>query len=210
MRREDVIGYAFILATALLPGPAGAQQSQNMTWCKNLPPNRVSRDLQISSCTTVILSGTEPALNLTFAFWFRGYAYQLKAQYNLAIADYSEFIRQQPTLPLGWSFRCEARASIGQFDAALSDCNEALRLRANHASSFDSRGFAYFKMGKYDLAISDYSVAWNLSPRGDILYGRGLAKLKKGDTTGGNADIEAAKKTLGFDIVEQSDRYGVK
>ena len=41
------------------------------------------------------------------------------------------------------------------------------------------------------------------------LYGRGLAKLKKGDTTGGNTDIGAAKK-IQSNIGETFARYGVQ
>jgi hypothetical protein len=41
------------------------------------------------------------------------------------------------------------------------------------------------------------------------LYGRGLAKLRKGDTTGGNADIAAAK-TIEADIVGEFARYDVQ
>jgi hypothetical protein len=39
--------------------------------------------------------------------------------------------------------------------------------------------------------------------------GRGLAKLKKGDTSGGNADIAAAK-AIETNIVEDFARYGAQ
>jgi hypothetical protein len=41
------------------------------------------------------------------------------------------------------------------------------------------------------------------------LYGRALARLKKGDTTGGSADIAAAK-ALDANIVGDFARYGVQ
>jgi len=41
------------------------------------------------------------------------------------------------------------------------------------------------------------------------LYGRGLAKLKKGDTADGDADISAAK-AIEAKIVEEFARYGVQ
>jgi hypothetical protein len=41
-----------------------------------------------------------------------------------------------------------------------------------------------------------------------LLYGRGFAKRKKGDTRG-NADIAAAK-AIRADIVEEYDGYGLK
>jgi hypothetical protein len=43
----------------------------------------------------------------------------------------------------------------------------------------------------------------------DSLYGRGIAKLRKGDTSGGNADIAAAK-AIKPGVVEDFTRYGVK
>ena len=41
------------------------------------------------------------------------------------------------------------------------------------------------------------------------LYGRGLAKLKTGDTTGGDTDIAAAK-AIEANIVGDFARYGVQ
>jgi hypothetical protein len=41
------------------------------------------------------------------------------------------------------------------------------------------------------------------------LYGRGVAKLKKGDSNAGNSDIAAAK-AIQADIAEEFARYGVK
>jgi TPR repeat len=65
-------------------------------------------------------------------------------------------------------------------------------------------------MGQWDSAIDDYSSALQSDPKlASSLYGRGLAKLKKGDTTGGDADIAAAK-TIEVNIVEEFARYGVE
>jgi tetratricopeptide (TPR) repeat protein len=68
----------------------------------------------------------------------------------------------------------------------------------------------YLKMGQWDSAIDDYSSALRLDPKlASSLYGRGLAKLKKGDTTDGNADIAEAK-AIEANIVEDFARYGVQ
>jgi tetratricopeptide (TPR) repeat protein len=83
-------------------------------------------------------------------------------------------------------------------------------LEPNVAATFDSRGLTYLKMGQWDLAIDDYSSALRFDPKmASSLYGRGLAKLRKGDTTGGNADIAAAK-TIEADIVGEFARYDVQ
>ena len=74
----------------------------------------------------------------------------------------------------------------------------------------DSRGLTYLKMGQWDSAIEDYNEALRIDPKlASSLYGRGLAKLKTGDTTGGNTDIAAAK-AIEANIVGDFARYGVR
>jgi len=68
----------------------------------------------------------------------------------------------------------------------------------------------YLKMGQWDSAIDDYNEALQFNPKlASSLYGRGLAKLKKGDTTGGDADIAAAK-AIEANIAADFARYGVQ
>jgi tetratricopeptide (TPR) repeat protein len=74
----------------------------------------------------------------------------------------------------------------------------------------DSRGLIYLKMGQFDSAIADYSSALRLEPKmASALYGRGLARLKKGDSAGGNADVTAAKN-LEKAIVDDFAKYGLR
>ena len=56
----------------------------------------------------------------------------------------------------------------------------------------------------------DYNSALQLEPTlASALYGRGLAKLKKGDKVGSDADISAAKK-IQAKIGDDFTRYGTK
>ena len=74
------------------------------------------------------------------------------------------------------------------------------------------RGFAYLKLGQLDKALADYDAAFALTKsadHADWLYVRGVAKLKKGDATGGNADIASAK-AMKSDIAEEYATYGIK
>jgi tetratricopeptide (TPR) repeat protein len=67
----------------------------------------------------------------------------------------------------------------------------------------------YLKMGQFDSAISDYNAALRIVPKmASALYGRGLARLKKGDATGGNADLASAVK-LEKTVADEFSRYGV-
>jgi hypothetical protein len=57
--------------------------------------------------------------------------------------------------------------------------------------------------------MADYSDALDVNPKlASSLYGRGWARLKKGDRRG-SADIAAAKAING-DIAAEFARYGVK
>ena len=59
-----------------------------------------------------------------------------------------------------------------------------LSLQPNDAATFDSRGLIYLKMGRFDSAIEDYSSALRIEPKlASAFYGRGLARIKKGDAT---------------------------
>jgi tetratricopeptide (TPR) repeat protein len=83
-------------------------------------------------------------------------------------------------------------------------------MQPNDAATYDSRGLTYLKMGQFDSAIEDYSSALRFEPKmASALYGRGLAKLKKGDEAGGNADLSAAK-VIKATIAEDFARYGVQ
>ena len=107
-----------------------------------------------------------------------------------------------------WNSRCWARAMTGQLEQALSDRNELLRLRTD-PYTLDSRGLVPLKLGHYDAAISDYDAVLKSVPDfPDSLYGRGIAKRKKGDAAGGDADLSRAK-ALRIEIVTIA-RYGIK
>jgi hypothetical protein len=65
-------------------------------------------------------------------------------------------------------------------------------------------------MGQWDSAVADYDSALRLDPRLTAsLYGRGLARLNRGDRSGGNTDIAAAK-AIKPAIDEEFAHYGVQ
>ena len=140
----------------------------------------------------------------------RGLAYADKGDLDRAIADYSEAIRLDPKYGAAYNNRGDAYKAKGEIDRAIADYSEAIRLVPNNFSYVRDRGNALYLAGKYDLAIADYDKLIQFDPKaGDGLYGRGMAKLKKGDNAGGNADIAAAKD-LEVDIAEQFAKYGIK
>jgi tetratricopeptide (TPR) repeat protein len=141
----------------------------------------------------------------------RAAGYFTKGDYDLAIADYNEAIRLDPKNFGYWNARCWTRAVAARdLQQALADCTESLRLKPDDANTMDSHGFVYLRLNRLDDAIADYDAGLKINPRiAASLYGRGIAKLRKGDTAAGQADIAAAKAAKA-EIAEEFAKYGVK
>jgi tetratricopeptide (TPR) repeat protein len=147
------------------------------------------------------------------SFYNRGYTYSHKGDHERAVADYTTGIELDAGKSRLWGQRCWSRMVVGkQLQEALEDCNKASSLSPTIPQILGYRGFVYLKLGQFDKALADYDAAFALTKipdHADWLYGRGVTKLKKGDTAGGNADIAKAK-TIKADIAEEYAMYGVK
>jgi len=181
---------SFLLVGAWLT-TAGAQSSGNA--CFNTDAG-TSLDLRIDGCTTLIQSGGLPQDSLAVAHQNRGTAYLGKGDNERAIEDYGQAIRLDPGDANALNGRCWLRAALGQLQAALVDCNESLRLRPNSSNSLDSRGFVYLRLSRWDDALADADAALRANARNAwALFERGIAKSRKGDLAGGDADIAASR-----------------
>ena len=128
------------------------------------------------------------------AFHNRGLVLMKKGEFGRAIAENTIAIELEPDNAMFWEGRCLSRM-IGaiELDDAIADCTRSLRVRRD-ASAFRTRGFVYLKMGEIEKSIADFDTALLMIPQWDEAhYGRGLAKLLRGDSAGGQADIAAAK-----------------
>ncbi len=149
----------------------------------------------------------------------RGEIYLDSGEYDLAIVDFNQAIRYSPNFAMGWNNRCRAFAAIGQLEAALRDCDKAIKIKptfVNHmvvsgdVSGYQDRALVHLKAGRFHEAIADYNDALGLTPgNSEALYGRGLAKLKNGDSAGGESDIASAK-SINSKITDTFARLGVK
>jgi tetratricopeptide (TPR) repeat protein len=147
-------------------------------------------------------------------FFQLGYTYEFLPEFDaaLAVKAYDQAINLDATYPWALNNRCYVKAILGD-PSAIADCNKALRQMQNF-ETYDSRGFAYLKLNQLDNAIADYDTAltkFQVSQGFEAysLYGRGIAKLRKGDVAGGNADIAAALER-DRDMAGKMAKMGVK
>jgi tetratricopeptide (TPR) repeat protein len=147
------------------------------------------------------------------AFYNRGFTFSHKGDHERAIADYTIGIGLDSKNPRLWGQRCWSRAVTGsQLKDAIEDCNKARDLAPKIPQILAYRGLVYLKLGQSEQAVADYDAALALTRNPDNaewLYVRGVAKLRKGDTNSGNADIERAR-TIKADIADEYAKYGVK
>ena len=145
------------------------------------------------------------------AAYNRGYAHFARREYQLAIADYSRAIELDGRMAWAYTNRCLTRTVVGQdLPAALADCDEALRLQPDNLQTRESRGFIFLKRGENDIALREYDSALRTDPNRPLaLYGRGLARIAKGDVKAGEADRVAARSLMpGVDT--EFSTYGLK
>jgi tetratricopeptide (TPR) repeat protein len=143
------------------------------------------------------------------AFYSRGNAYSNKAQHERAVADFSQAIALNPEYASAFNSRCYEQAILGRTAQALADCNTSLRLRPGDAPTLDSRAFTYLKTRQWDKAVADYDAVLRINPtQAGSLFGRGVAKLRQGNATGGNADLAAAKASQA-DIAAEMKAIGI-
>jgi tetratricopeptide (TPR) repeat protein len=163
----------------------------------------------LALCTTV-----NAQINLqqkADAYYDLGVANTILGNYESAIGNYDAVISLDPNYDQAYSDRCWVRAVIGrELERALVDCNQVLRLNPNNIHVFDHRGFTYLKLGKFDRSIADYDTLLKHEPNmASSLYGRGLAKQKMGNRSGGDIDIAAAK-VIQANIADQFAKYGIQ
>jgi tetratricopeptide (TPR) repeat protein/predicted aspartyl protease len=140
-------------------------------------------------------------------------AYLRTANFEAATRLYDRWLAAFPRDPnIGQvaGFRCNARAGWGQeLEAGLADCDFALRQDGKLSPVMQNRGVILLRMGRLDEAIAQFDAAIGVQPRSALaLFGRGLAKLRKGSKAEGDADIAAASD-ISPSVVQEARRFGL-
>jgi tetratricopeptide (TPR) repeat protein len=196
-----------VLAAALGSGPAAGQSDFVARACNG--QEDVSLNDRLAFCNAIIVKPGVPPVALANAYNNRGGVYYYKGDLKRALTEYDRAIALNPKSSSAFNNRCWARAVVGMAREAVEDCTQALAIEPGVGNTHENRGFAYLKLAEYDYAVDDYQEALKLDgERADLLYGRGLARVRSGDVSG-EADIEAAKK-LNAKIVDEFKSYGLE
>ena len=147
---------------------------------------------------------------LVGAYGSRAETYAVMGQHDLAMADTEAIFRLVPDSAAPYAFRCHIRAAMKtELDAALADCNEAAKHDARDTQVLEASGFVQFRLGHLKEAAANYDAALSRNSRlAGALFMRGIIKLRGEDTSGGNADIAAAKD-IEPAIADRFAEYGV-
>lgn len=105
-----------------------------------------------------------------------------KGEYDRAISDFSEAIRQNPKNADAFNNRGFACLEKGASAQAIADFSKAIDLGLDSMGLYVNRATAYSSIGEHDRAISDYNQAEKLDPKNPSVYcNRGTAYAQKGE-----------------------------
>ena len=147
------------------------------------------------------------------AYYGRGKARAAKGEFEVAIADFNDALRIDPTYAPPYDGRGSAWKELGDFKRALADYNEAIRRISNSPIPYNNRALLWRDLGEYDRAISDDTEAIRIDPKFDGAYSnRGEIWWLKGDLDRAIADQDRAieinpKNSTSFVLRGDTRRY---
>jgi tetratricopeptide (TPR) repeat protein len=147
---------------------------------------------RIAACTAAIDANQETGSGLGWFYAQRGLLKDESGDANGALADYSEAIRLNPTLPTVFVARGTLYAQRANGAAALSDFNEAIHLDPQNWAAHFSRALLEASTS-LPAAIDDFTAALRAKPDFALAYlGRASAEDKLGRADEAKADYARA------------------
>ena len=102
-------------------------------------------------------------------------------------------VTNSPDFGFGWERVAELEFSFGRTDRALADLKQALRLSPRNAQALALKGFLLAARNQTREAIEQFDRALAVdSALGNAWLGRGLCRIRRGDTKAGREDLLVA------------------
>src|SRR4029077_16328425 len=118
--------------------------------------NEKNVDMRIGGCSAVIASNAPQ--NRASAFYYRGWGYNDKAQYEQALTDLGGAIALNATSADNFTERGYSYLKLKRYALAIQDYNQSLLLRPNHVNTLVERGIANFAANQYAAARLDFEA----------------------------------------------------
>jgi tetratricopeptide (TPR) repeat protein len=127
-----------------------------------------SGDTAIAACTRAIESKKYAKKKfkrtLSLLYTNRGVEYEIKKDFDHAVADHGAAIKVDPKNWAAYNNRGNAYAGKGDYDHAIADYDMAVKLNPKYAEAFYNRGLAKRKKGDATAADADIAQAKELQP----------------------------------------------
>lgn len=134
-----------------------------------------------------------------------GYGQSLSGlgKFSEAASQFRQALAISPRYAAYWNGLCWALAGNGQnLEKALAACNFALKLAPHAAGVLNSRAIVYLLLHRYTLAIADYNNSLSAQTnQASAWFGRGLARLWRGEKDGVSDIIEARLRDPAVDYI---------
>ena len=125
------------------------QQARAVELCRQAS----ERTAIISNCSIVIGVSSDQK-SLERAYNRRGMAEEQIGEFTLAVTDYSNVIRLNPTIAGYYDNRMRAYKGAGQLNLALQDANTAVAMAPTYAFTLHGRGSVNFAKGDFGMACT--------------------------------------------------------
>jgi tetratricopeptide (TPR) repeat protein len=186
-----IIAFLTLLLCFVSPAAAQNDRFRNIELCNGA--DRSSHEPQIKGCSALIASGKERPKVLSVAHNNRGNAYAARGEHDLAIRDYEESIRLDPTFARAFNNRGVAYRKKAQYIRAIEDFTQSIKLDPSYAGAFANRADGYQNIGEYRRAARDYDEAIRLQPDlEDVWNGRCWVRAIVGDLAAALSDCNKA------------------
>lgn len=143
----------------------------------------------VTSENAVPVRGGESASILLAA----SYAHQAGADLDAALATARQATERSPNFAFAWARLAELEFSFGHRAAARSAVERALQLAPRHAQAHVVRGFLLADAHQVREALAAFDEAIRIDAAlGNAWLGRGLCRIRRGDSRAGLADLLVA------------------
>jgi tetratricopeptide (TPR) repeat protein len=158
-------GLALLVLATLLAAPAAVRAQGAWHFREAYAASqRGDYDTAVREYTLAIDSGDLPHPDSFFAFNNRANAYAAKADWDHALADYTEALRRNPKFAAAMRNRGLAYARKGDFEHAIQDFTDAARLDPDDPHALIGRGLVYCEQRDFERAVRDFDAALGVCP----------------------------------------------